>query len=81
MFTADLLERAVKTFGQAAVVAFAGLMTVPASVTDVGAWKAGGLAALAGAVSAGLSAVTSLLSRPVGEKGTASLVPGAGPGG
>ena len=74
MFTADLLERAVKTFIQAALVTFTGLMTVPGDVTDVGAWKAAGLAALAGALSAGVSAVMSLLSKPVGDKDSASLL-------
>lgn len=74
MFTADLLERALKSFVQAFVVTFVGLLAVPANVTDVGAWKAAGLAAAGGALTAGVSAVTSLLSRPVGDNDSASLV-------
>lgn len=74
MFTADLLERAAKTFIQAFIVTFAGLLVAPANVTDVGAWKAAGLAALGGAVTAGVSAVTSLVSKGVGDTDSASLV-------
>lgn len=74
MFTADLLERASKTFVQMFVVTFGGLMAVPADVTDVGAWKAAGLAALGGAIAAAVSAVMSLLSKSVGDTDSASLV-------
>ena len=74
MFTADLLERALKTFVQVFVVTFAGLLVAPANVTDVGAWKAVVVAAAGGAVTAGVSAVTSLLSKRVGDQDSASLV-------
>lgn len=69
IFTKDLLERAAKTFVQA----FAAALVVPALADfwTVSAWKA----AIIGAVSAGVSAVSSLLSKPVGpNKGDASTV-------
>lgn len=75
MFTADLLERAVKTFVQTFLTVFLGALVVPSSVFSVGGWKAAALGALGGAVSAGFSAAMSLLSKPVGNKGTASIVP------
>lgn len=74
MFTADLLERAVKTWVQTFLTVFLGALIVPANVFSVGGWKAAGLGALAGAVSAAFSAAMSLLSKPVGNKNTASLV-------
>lgn len=77
MFTADLLERAAKTFGQAFFVAFLG--SVVASVTpgidwSVAWWQSVGLAAAAAGATAGVSAITSLLSKPFGAKGSASLL-------
>ena len=74
MFVRDLGERAIKSFVQAFVVTFAGLLAVPADVTDVGAWKAVLVAAAGGAATAGLSALSSVLSRHVGDTQTASLV-------
>lgn len=74
MFTADLLERAVKTWVQTFLTVFLGALVVPAQVFSVGAWKAAALGALAGAVSAAFSAVMSVLSKPVGNKSSASLV-------
>jgi hypothetical protein len=79
MFTADLLERAVKTFLQTFATVFLGALVVPANVADVGAWKAAGLAALAGAVSAAFSAAMSAVSKPVGNKNSASIVATATP--
>jgi hypothetical protein len=74
-FTKDLLERAIKTFLQAGIGAFAAALAVPADFADLSAWRAMLLAAGVGAVAAGLSAVSSLLSRNVGQPGTASAVP------
>lgn len=74
MFTADLLERACKTFLQAFVVSFGASLVVPANVYDGGAWKAAGAAALLAAATAAVSAVTSLISKPVGDKTTASII-------
>ena len=62
-FTQDLLERASRTFVQAALASF--LLGVSGTV-DFGsssAWKVAGLSALA----AGISAVTSLLSKDLGS--------------
>jgi len=74
MFTADLLERAVKTFFQTFLTVFLGALVVPANVFSVTNWKAAALGALAGAVSAAFSAVMSLISKPVGDKQSASIV-------
>ena len=75
MFTADLLERAVKTFFQSFVATFGMTFIVPANVVDLSAWKAAGLAAVVASVSAGISGITSLLSKKVGtNKDTASIV-------
>jgi hypothetical protein len=75
MFTADLLERAVKTWLQYFVVTFFGALTVPANVLDLPGWEAAGLAAGGAALAAAASAVTSLLSKPVGDRGSASIIP------
>jgi apolipoprotein N-acyltransferase len=81
MFTADLFERAVKTWLQTFLTVFLGALVVPANVFSVTNWKAAALGALAGAVAAAFSAVMSLLSKPVGDKTTASLIkPGVTPG-
>ncbi len=74
MFTADLLERAVKTFIQSFIATFGMAFVVPANVVDLSAWKAAGLAAVIAAVSAGISALTSVLSKPIADKDTASIV-------
>lgn len=74
MFRRDALERAAKTFAQAFVATLAISVTVPGDVGNLDAWKAMGLAALIAAVSAGLSAVSSVASRRVGDPDTASLV-------
>lgn len=68
VFIKDLLERAVKTFVQV----FAATLIIPvADVYNLAAWK--GAVVAAGA--AALSAVSSLISKSVGDKDTASLVP------
>ena len=70
MFTKDLIERAVKTFAQAALASFA----AGVAGLDYGssaAWKVVGIAA----VSAGISALTSLLSKGIGpDKNSPSIV-------
>lgn len=73
-FSRDLIERALKSFVQAFIATFVLTLVVPGDVTDIGAWKAAAVAAAAGAVTAGLSAVSSLLSKNRGpDKGSASL--------
>lgn len=67
MFTKDLLERAARTFVQAALAVLA---TDLMGLTDVDTAKTLGVAA----ISAGLSAVMSLLAMNVGPKGSASVV-------
>lgn len=74
MFTADLLERAVKTFIQTFLTVLIGGLIVPGNIADWNGWKTAGLAALAGAFGAALSAAMSVLSKPVGNKETASVV-------
>lgn len=74
MFTADLLERMVKTFIQTFIATFGLAFVAPASVTNAGAWKAAAIAAVLASVSAAVSAATSVLSKPVGDKSTASIV-------
>lgn len=75
MFTADLLERAVKTFVQTFIATFGLVFIAPSDVTNAGAWKAAGIAAVMAAVTASISAVTSLVSKGIGDKDTASIVP------
>jgi hypothetical protein len=82
MFSADLLERFVKTGAQAFIVAFAG--SVVASVTpgitwSVAWWQSLGIAAAAAGATALMSAFTSLLSKPFGNPNTASLLPAVAP--
>ena len=67
MFTKDLLERAVRTFIQAALAVLASDLL---GLTNVDTAKTLGVAA----ISAGLSAVMSLLAANVGPKGSASVV-------
>jgi hypothetical protein len=74
MFTADLLERAVKTFIQTFLTVLIGGLVVPGNIADWNGWKTAGLAALAGAFGAALSAAMSVLSKPAGNKNTASIV-------
>lgn len=74
MFTADLLERSVKTFIQTFIATFSLSFLAPANITDWGAWKAAGVAAILASVSAAVSAVMSVMSKPVGDKDTASIV-------
>ena len=52
MFTADLLERMVKTFLQTFIATFALSFAAPASVTNWGGWKAAGVAAILAALHA-----------------------------
>lgn len=66
-FQADLLERAVRTFVQAALATVA---TDLAGVTDLAAARALLVASLA----AGVSAVLGLLTRNVGNRDTASVL-------
>lgn len=75
MFTADLLERLVKTYLQTFATVFLTSFVVPANVYDGGAWKAAAGAALLAAAAAGLSAATSMLSRNVGDRDSASVLP------
>lgn len=79
-FVQDLVERCVKTFLQAAISTFAAALVVPADFADPKAWQAVLLSAGVGALAAGLSAVSSLLSRKVGVPGTASAVPASSSG-
>jgi hypothetical protein len=67
MFTKDLLERAARTFVQAALAVLASDLM---GLTDVDTAKTLGVAA----ISAGLSAVMSLLAMNVGPSGSASVV-------
>lgn len=76
MFTADLLERAVKTFVQTFVAVFLAALVVPASVVNWSDWKATGIAAATAGLTAALSALTSIISKPVGNTDSASLVKG-----
>lgn len=80
MFTADLLERAVKTALQSFVAAFsvAMLATLAHGLEwSVAWWQAAAGAAFLAGITAATSAITSLLSKPVGDKSSASLVTGA----
>ena len=70
-FYQDLIERAVKTFAQAAL---SGFVVAASGIVDFGSGEAWKLAAFAG-IAAGLSALSSLASKPM-DKNTdsASLV-------
>lgn len=79
MFTADLLERAVKTALQSFLAAFsvAMLATLAHGLEwSVAWWQAAAGAAFLAGITAATSAITSLLSKPVGDKTSASLVTG-----
>lgn len=80
MFSKQLLERAVKTFLQAFFATLAATFMIPSDFSNISNWKAAGIAALVASVSAGLSAVSSFLSRPWAEPGTASMVSTVIPG-
>ena len=73
MFIRNLTERAIKTFAQAFFATLAASFVIPSDFTVEG-WKAAGVSTLVAAVAAGLSAVSSVLSRPFGDPGTPSLV-------
>lgn len=73
MFYKQLLERAAKTFVQAFFATFCTAFAVPADF-DMTNWKVVTISALVAALAAGLSAVSSVLSRPWGNPGTASVV-------
>jgi hypothetical protein len=68
-FTKDLVERAIRTFLQAALAVLA---TDLANITSVDAAKTLGVAAVA----AGMSAVMSLIARDVGPSDSASVIVG-----
>ena len=71
LFLKDLIERAVKTFAQAAL---SGFIVASSNIVDLGSGEAWKLATFAG-ISAGLSALSSLASRNVGpDKESPSLV-------
>lgn len=77
MFTADLLERAAKTAVQAFLVTFLGALTAsvtPGVAFNAAWWQSAGLAALAAGATAAVSAVMSLLSKPVGNPNNASIL-------
>ena len=61
-FTADLLERCFRTFIQAALASFTLAITGTVDFGSKEVWKVIGLSAIA----AGISAVTSLLSKNIG---------------
>lgn len=70
-FYQDLIERAVKTFAQAAL---SGFVVAASGIVDLGSGEAWKLAAFAG-IAAGLSALSSLASKPMGRNtDSASLV-------
>ena len=70
-FYQDLIERAVKTFAQAAL---SGFVVAASGIVDFGSGEAWKLAAFAG-LAAGLSALSSLGSKPMGKNtDSASLV-------
>ena len=70
-FYQDLIERAVKTFAQAAL---SGFVVAASGIVDFGSGEAWKLAAFAG-IAAGLSALSSLASKPMGENAdSASLM-------
>lgn len=78
MFTADLLERAAKTAVQSFLAAFsvAMLATLAHGLEwSVAWWQAAAGAAFLAGITAATSAITSLLSKPIGDKSTASIVP------
>jgi hypothetical protein len=80
MFTADLFERVVRTFIVTFVSTFGLVFAAPTDVTNAGAWKAAGIAAVLAACSAGGSAVLALITKQFGpSKATASMVPQAAP--
>ena len=66
-FGLDALERALKTFAQALLA----LITVGSAITDID-W---GTAAQISATAAVISLLTSVISLPLGDSGTASVVP------
>ena len=71
LFLKDLIERAVKTFAQAAL---SGFIVASSNIVDLGSGEAWKLATFAG-ISAGLSALSSLASRNVGpDKESPSVV-------
>ena len=73
MFIRNLAERALKTFAQAFFATLAASFVIPTDFTVKG-WQAAAVSALVAGVAAGLSAVSSVLSRPFGDPGTPSLV-------
>lgn len=71
-FTKDLVERAIRTFLQAALAVLAADIT---GLTDIDTAKAIGVAA----ISAGISAVMSLIARNIGPADSASVINPADP--
>lgn len=74
MFTADLFERAVRTFVVTFISTFGLAFAAPTDVTNAAGWKAAGIAAVLASVSAAGSAALALLTKPVGDKNTASMI-------
>jgi len=74
MFGRDTIERAAKTFVQTFLGTLAVSLTVPSDLGNLNAWKSMGLAAIVASVSAGLSALSSLMSRRVGTPNMASIL-------
>lgn len=72
-FARDLAERAAKTFLQATAASWCVLAT-SLDVTSASSWRA----LAGGGIGAGLSAVSSMLSRLSGDPDTASVADNAG---